>query len=198
MGDAANPARKVVALFALTLGVASTAAFAAQACPAPDKLRAEAIDRSFTQDKNLAGMSKPLHSEGRLTASSDAVVWHMTTPFDVATTITAKGIVQSVDNGPAQPVGPGSAEIGISVAKSMAAMMRGQWDELKTMFDVAVSPVPAAGDWTVKLTPLDPRLLSVVGIITVRGCTDVDDVTIERADGDRETIRFGVKSATTQ
>lgn len=191
MGDAANSPRKAGALLALTLLVALPLTGAAGACPAPDQLHAEAIDRSFVQEKSLAGMAKPLRSEGRLTATASEIVWHMTTPFDVKTVITASGISQSVDNGPAQSVGPGSAEMGVSIAKSMAAMMRGQWEELKTLFSVSLPPVQPTGDWAVVLKPLDGRLGNLLGTITVHGCTDVESVAIERPDGDRETIVFG-------
>jgi hypothetical protein len=46
-------------------------------------------------------------------------------------------------------------------------------------------------DWHVVLTPLDPRLKSLLGTITVRGCEDVSSVDIARSDGDREYIQFG-------
>jgi hypothetical protein len=133
-------------------------------------------------------MSRPLKSEGRLTANADEVVWHMTKPFDVKTIITSQGISQSVDGKPAEQVGPGSAQIGAAIAKSMAALMRGPWGDLKAMF--AVEPSHRAGNWQVLLTPLDQRLQSVLGAIKVRGCTDVSNVEIVRPDGDRETIHF--------
>jgi hypothetical protein len=160
------------------------------ACPAPDQLHVTSLDRAFTQEKFMSGMSKPLKSEGRLLASADEVVWHMTKPFDVKTTITGKGISQSVDGKPAERAGPESTEVGASIAKAMAALMRGQWSELKTMFTVKPSAPVGAEDWQVLLTPLDQRLQSVLGTIVVRGCEDVSLVEITRPDGDRETIVF--------
>lgn len=189
MGNAADLARKAGALSALiSFAMFATAAIA---CPAPDQLRAPSLDRAFTQEKFISGMSKPLTSQGRITAKENEIVWHMQKPFDVATVITPQGITQSVDGKPAESAGAGTAEIGATVAKSMAAMMRGQWDELKTMFSVALPKASGEGDWLVVLTPIDPRLQSVLGTISVRGCSDVSNVEIVRPDGDRESIRFG-------
>jgi hypothetical protein len=162
----------------------------ALACPAPGDLRATALDRHFTEEKFISGMSKPLLSEGRLTARADEVVWHMTSPFDVRTVIAPSGIMQAIDGGEPTAVGPGASEIGAGIAKSMAALMRGQWSELKTMFDVALPSTPASGEWQVVLTPLDPRLQGMLGTITVRGCEDVSRVEIARDGGDREVIHF--------
>ncbi len=193
MGNTTRLARKAGTLSAAApliavLGLAL--ASPAFACPAPTELRATALDRHFTEEKLVSGMSKPLGSEGRLTASADEVVWHMTSPFDVKTTITPNGITQSIDGGTPSAVAPGAAEMGAGIAKSMAALMRGQWEELKALFDVALPTAPAAGPWQVTLKPLDQRLQGVLGTITVHGCADVSMVEIARADGDRETIRF--------
>jgi hypothetical protein len=195
MGNAARAARKAGTFSAAAIGVLVFAASAA-ACPAPTSIRATALDRHFTEQKFIAGMSKPLTSEGRLTASTDEVVWHMTAPFDVKTTIAPGGITQSIDGGASTPVAAGAAEMGAGVAKSMAALMRGRWDELKTLFEVTLPPSPAAGQWQVGLKPIDPRLQGVLGTITVHGCEDVSSVEIARADGDHETIRFDEASKT--
>ncbi|HEX7774917.1 MAG TPA: LolA-related protein [Parvibaculum sp.] len=190
MGNAACAAREVGALVAAALSGALVFASPAYACPAPTELRATALDRHFTEEKFISGMSKPLTSEGRLTASADEVVWHMTSPFDVKTIIAPSGITQSIDGGTASPVAPGAAEMGAGVARSMAALMRGQWEELKTLFEVTLPAAPAAGSWQVELKPRDQRLQGVLGAITVHGCQDVSSVEIARADGDHETIHF--------
>ena len=58
------------------------------------------------------------------------------------------------------------------------------------MFTVKLPDGHAEGDWQVGLTPLDDRLKSVLGVITVHGCSDVSSVDIVRSDGDREHIQF--------
>lgn len=188
MGNAANLARKACALSGLILWAGIVHAQAA--CPSPETLKTPAFDRGFHQEKYLTGMDKPLLSEGRMTAKGNEVVWHMLKPFDVKTMITPSGITQSVDGGDAMDVGSGTGEIAASVARSMAAMMRGEWDALRAMFMVKLPDDQARGDWQVGLTPLDDRLKSVLGVITVHGCSDVSSVDIVRPDGDREHIQF--------
>jgi len=193
MGNTSRLARKAGALFGLSCAVlvgSQDAAFA-RACPKPEALRIDALARQFTQEKFLQGRNAPLISTGRFTVADDTVVWHMTEPFDVETVISPEGITQSIDGAPAEAVAPGAAQFGARIATSMASLMRGQWDELNSMFRVVVLPTSWKENWVVTLTPLDDRLADVLGEITVRGCTDVETVLIARGEGDREVIRFG-------
>jgi hypothetical protein len=50
-------------------------------------------------------MTSPLVSEGDLKVDGTKISWHMKTPFDLDTIITPEEITQSIDGGPAQPVG---------------------------------------------------------------------------------------------
>ncbi|MDO8288825.1 MAG: outer membrane lipoprotein carrier protein LolA [Parvibaculum sp.] len=188
MGNATGIARKAGALFALISGLGIGVAQAS--CPAPDKLKATSFERHFIQEKHVSGLNKPLRSEGQMSVSEKEIVWHMSKPFDVKTTMSSTGITQSVDGGEPVSVGPESSDIAGGIAKSMASMMRGEWSTLEKIFVVDASPVPAEGDWVVRLTPHDERLGALIGKITIHGCTDVNQVNIERPDGDGETIRF--------
>ncbi len=190
MGDAARLTWKAGAISAAVLSGTLALTAPAFACPAPTELRATQLDRHFTEEKFISGMSKPLTSEGRLTASANEVVWHMTSPFDVRTVIAPTGITQSIDGGAPVAVAPGAAEMGAGIAKSMAVLMRGQWDELKTLFEITSPPVIGDAPWRVELRPHDEKLRGILGVITVLGCSDVSTVEIARADGDRETIHF--------
>lgn len=191
MGNATRFARKIGALSGLILlgGIVGAQA----ACPAPDTLKATSVDRRFVQEKYLSGMEQPLRSEGRMTATDDEIVWHMIKPFDVRTVISEEGITQSVSGGDEQPVAAGTGQIAGSVARSMAAVMRGEWDALEGVFDVDMSGAKggeAAKEWVVGLTPHDDRLKAIMGKIVVRGCKDVSTVDFGAADGDREHIQF--------
>ena len=170
----------------LFVGLASTA----HACPSPETLNGGALDRAFTQEKSISGVDHPLRSTGRLEAESDKIVWHMLTPFDVKTTITPDGITQSFDGGPANEVATGSNEISSMIARTMASMMRGDWESLKSIFAISMPATAGEGDWAVVLNPLDDRLGKLLGQITVRGCEEVSTVDIARPDGDREHIQF--------
>jgi hypothetical protein len=159
-------------------------------CPPPTALHDTAIDRAFVQERFLAGVERPLRSQGRLLADAEATVWHMTAPFDVKTTIDAGGITQSVDGGPPAPMGAGAAQIGAQVARTTAAMLQGRWTELEKLFTVVTQHDDPGATWTVSLTPLDPRLASILSAIEVEGCTDVSTIVVSHPGGDREVIRF--------
>lgn len=186
MADVTGGWRILGAASVLFIGLASTAL----ACPSPETLKGGALDRSFTQEKSISGVDHPLRSTGRLEAENDKIVWHMLTPFDVKTTITSDGITQSFDGGPANKVATGSNEISSMIARTMASMMRGDWESLKSIFSISMPTEASEGDWAVVLNPLDDRLGKLLGQITVRGCEEVSTVDIERPDGDREHIQF--------
>jgi hypothetical protein len=176
-------------LIAIVL-LGSTAHVAAS-CPSPEALKATSLDRTFVQEKHLSGMEQPLISEGRMTAQQDEIVWHMLKPFDVKTIIGPSGISQSVAGAEATIVTTGNGQVAGSVARSMAAVMRGEWKALNSLFDVDMSAARGDSDWTVGLTPHDDRLKSVMGEIKVRGCEDVSTVDFGDPKGDREHIQFG-------
>lgn len=190
MGNAAHPARKALALACL-LSLAGAADAAAESCPAPQEIRIASVDRAFVQERHIEGMSRPLVSHGRLQAEGDEIVWHMQRPFDVKTVITPAGISESVDGGPLKPSGAGAAELGAGVARSAAALMRGQWEALSSHFNVSAPSTLDSGEWQVRLTPLDARLRQAVGEIAVTGCADVDRIAVGGDDSsERHIIAF--------
>lgn len=193
MGNAAHTARKALALACLLSFGLALPAFA-ESCPSPKEMRVEEVNRAFVQERHIEGMSKPLVSRGELHADADEIVWHMKDPFDVKTIITSDGISESVSGGPLQPVGAGSGELGASVARSAAALMRGQWEELSSLFNVSSPATLDDGDWQVVLTPLNDRMKQAVGDIAVTGCTDVEKIEIGSDEGEgageRHVITF--------
>lgn len=190
MGNTTNPARKALALACL-LSTAGGAGAASASCPSPMDIRVGAVDMAFVQERHIEGMSKPLVSHGRLQAEGDEIVWHMQHPFDVKTVITPAGISESVDGGPLKPAGRGAAELGAGVARSAAALMRGQWDALSSLFDVSSPSMLESGEWEVMLTPRNARMQQAVGEIEVTGCTDVERIVVGGDEGsERHVIRF--------
>lgn len=173
----------------LVLGISTSAAMS-DTCISPDQLRAQEIDRTFTQDRYMTGMDNPLQSKGRLQVVKDRISWHMTSPFDVETVITPDSITQSIGGAPPSPIAPAASAIGTPIAKSLASLLRGQWSQLESLFDVSHSATMPGAAWVVSLKPLDPNLQAAMGNIEVKGCTDIAIVEITRSNGDREVIHF--------
>ncbi|MBO6634134.1 MAG: outer membrane lipoprotein carrier protein LolA [Parvibaculum sp.] len=198
MGNATHPARetrslarvmKLAALLVLSAAVLPSAVSAA-ACPSPKDIKVGEVDRAFTQERHIEGMSKPLLSRGRLTADENRIVWHMTEPFDVETVIAPDGITESVDGEATRPVATGTGELGSAVARSAAALMRGNWEELSTLFEVSEPAKLDNGDWQVLLAPRNERMKRAVGLIEVTGCEDVERIEIGSEGGDRHIVTF--------
>lgn len=177
-------------VIAIAAALGFAAPLHAAICPMPQELREEKVERAFTQERFIEGMSKPLLSEGVLLAEEGRIVWHMQKPFDVKTIITHDGISESVDGAAPEPVSAGPADMGAGIARSAAALMRGQWTELKSLFNVSEPRMLENGDWEILLTPLDERIKSAIGGISVRGCEDVERVELGGTGGDRQIIEF--------
>lgn len=163
---------------------------AAATCPSPDQLKVADVARSFEEQRFLSGMKAPLESQGRLTIQGETIHWHMTEPFDVETILAPDGITQSVDGAPAEPVGPGGAQIGAAIAQAIGDLMQGQWSRLQALFEIAKPASDASGDWIVTLHPIDTNLQKILDRIEVQGCTDITEVRVGHPNGDREVIRF--------
>ncbi len=169
---------------------------AATTCVSPDHLAPGTIDRAFTQQRFISGLSKALLSEGRVQVTDDRITWHMTAPFDVETVITPDGITQSINGKPATDVAPGGSGFAGAIVQSLADLLRGRWDSLATAFDIQHPPNTTGEAWSVVLRPLDAQLQVLFGSITVTGCMDVAQVEIAHPNGDREVIQFGPNDAT--
>lgn len=198
MGNAAHPAREArsvarvvkLAVLPVLVALAVSSAASAATCPSPRDIEIGEVDRAFTQERHIKGMSKPLLSKGRLTADEDRIVWHMTEPFDVETVIAPDGITESVHGEAPRPVASASGELGSAIARSAAALMRGRWEELSSLFEVLEPAMLDSGDWQVLLSPLNERMKQAVGSIEVTGCEDVERIEIGGEGGDRHIVTF--------
>ena len=166
----------------------------AETCVQPDQLHVTAIDRPFVQERFLAGMTDPLHSEGRLQVSPEKISWHMTSPFDVETILTPTAITQSINGGTPQPMGPSGSDISASIARLFANLLQGRWSDLQSVFRVSKGASVPGAPWSMSLESLDPQMQKILGKIEVQGCTDIATIKIDHENGDREVINFDAGS----
>jgi len=184
----ARPWVHAVVLVLMTIAPARSAV--AASCIQPDELKIESISRSFVQERFLAGMSKPLHSEGQLKVTPEMISWHMLKPFDVETVLTPTSITQSIDGGPPQPAGAEGSDLNATIARLFASLLQGHWSELQSMFRVSRDASPTGGPWSVILEPIDPQMQKILGKLEVQGCTDISGIKIDHQNGDHEVITF--------
>jgi hypothetical protein len=190
MGFAADLARQAFALalaggLAAGLSVAAEAQGSAQgkgACADPEKAGAMMGGRDFVQTRHLSGLAAPLVSHGHVVVSRDRVDWNVEDPLSIHTAITAKGITQSVDGGPYEPLGSASQQAWISGA-GLFDLLVGNFEGVKAVFKIETIASGSDG-WKLRLTPLAQGFASVVSEIDVSGCKAIDGVEVHQTGGD--------------
>jgi hypothetical protein len=181
MDFAARAAGKAGALLAALIVIGFASAASAQ-CADPLHLPVEYGSLSFTQTRHLNGVRAPLVSRGRAVIAAERVEWNVNDPIDIRTTITESGITQSVENGPAQRVGP-QGDAFLSSA-GLFNLLAGDFSSLGSHYTIARGAAGANGRWTVRLTPRAEALARFVSYIEVGGCEGVRAVEVRQANGD--------------
>lgn len=189
MGNPAHSARKAVALAVAGLSLA-TAAPAFAACVDPFKLKAETGTFDFKQTRRLASMKTPLVSTGVANVKPGRVDWRVVKPVDVRLTITPGKITQSVQGGPAQAVGPASADPFLR-SSGMFELLTGDYAALRRYYTVTGGPASPGGAWKLSLKPKDASLARFLSTIEISGCSRAEAVTIRQANGDTIAIEMG-------
>lgn len=182
MGRSAGAAGKACAVLAALCLTLFAAAAEAQQCVDPMRLDVEHGAFSFTQTRHLSGVRAPLVSRGRAAVSAERVEWNVTQPLNIRTTITSAGVTQSVENGPAQRVGP-QGDAFLSSA-GLFNLLAGDFDALANHYLIAPQAAGAGGAWTLRLTPKAEALARFVSYIEVGGCDRVSEVEVRQANGD--------------
>lgn len=163
-------------------------AFAEQA--APQAVTAGEILRGhFVQERQLAGFTRPLRSEGSFVlAPGTGLIWHGEKPFASTTVVSAAGIVQLSGNQEAMRL-PASQLPGLNrLYDVLGAALSGDIAPLRQTFAVAQSA--QGGHWQIALTPLRTGSVAQLKSLVLSGQRFVEDVMIDRGDGDVDHITF--------
>ena len=119
----------------------------------PERVTAKEVLRGrFTQERVLAGFSKPLVSTGTFVlVPGRGLIWQSESPFRTTVVVTDAGITQLVDGQEAMKV-PASRLPGLSpLYRAMAAAISGDTAGLEKSFAVARNN--DATHWSVRLVP---------------------------------------------
>jgi len=186
VGHPAHLAGKASAVLAAVMLM--FAAPAEAACVDPNAMQVEYGAMSFTQTRHLTGVRAPLVSRGRANIAAERVEWHVTDPLDIRTTITPTGITQSIENGPAQRVGPQGGGDAFLSSAGLFDLLVGDFTALQTHYTITRAAPAANGAWSMRLTPRAASLSRFVSAIDVAGCERVTGVEVRQANGDRMEI----------
>jgi outer membrane lipoprotein-sorting protein len=152
--------------------------------------RAQAVRGAFVQKRHLAGLAKPLESDGRfLFARGTGIEWHTEQPFDSQFILTADGMTQRDEGGETLHVSVADQPALTVVSRVFFALFALDFDALSQDFTMAGTDTRGA-PWQLRLTPKTAALRSVFRQALVTGDATVKSVRLEDANGDATEIEL--------
>ena len=169
----------------MALAAFSTRALAATSISAGQVLRGR-----FVQDRRLQGFDAPLRTEGHFVlAPGRGLIWGAETPFAVTTVITEAGLVQTIDGSETMRLPAARLPFLSRLYGMLNGALSGDWHALEP--DFAVVRSGDAAHWRTDLTPRRPDAIGMpLRAIIVAGSQFVDQVLIDKPEGDRESLVF--------
>jgi outer membrane lipoprotein-sorting protein len=143
----------------------------------------------FDQTKQLAGMKKPLASEGRFcVVAGKGVLWRTLKPFPSTLRLTRDEIVNYQGDRVAMRLDAKTEPTVRVINNVLFSLLAGDLGQLDALFDGDGSV--DANSWTVALKPRQAALEKAIGTIRLEGGTYVKSIVMSEASGDRTTIVF--------
>ena len=142
----------------------------------------------FDQTKQLAGMKRPLASNGRFcVVAGKGVLWRTLKPFPNTLRLTRDEIVTYQGERVAMRLEAKQEPTVRMINSVLFAMLGGDLKQLETLFEVDGS---IDTDWHVALKARQPGLAKAIGAISLDGGTYVKNIHIVEDSGDRTDIVF--------
>jgi hypothetical protein len=151
--------------------------------------RPEILCGRFDQTKQLAGVKKPLLSNGRFcVVAGKGVLWRNLQPFASTVRLTRDEIVQMQDERVTMRLNVKQEPTVRLMNSVLFSLLGGDLAQLEKLF--AVEGRVNKSSWSVSLKARAPGLAKVVGSISLEGGTYVTHIAIDEASGDRTRIVF--------
>lgn len=179
------------ALAALWLGMATAPAQAAAPVAKIEAMLAkpQQLCGRFDQSKQLAGMKKPLASNGRFcVVAGKGVLWRTLQPFPNTLRLTRDEIVHFQGERVAMRLDAKTEPVVKMINSVLFSLLAGDLAQLDTLFEVDGSI--EGGSWQVALKARQPALAKAIGSIRLDGGAFVKNISISEASGDRTSIVF--------
>lgn len=179
--------------FALTLIAGASFGTHAQGADLSDMRRilskATLVCGTFTQQKFLKALTRPLNSRGTVTFSAgNGVLWIVTDPFPARALVTGDALIRWDDDGIPTRTGFGQSPHFRALSDVFLAVFGTATVRLANAFDVNVTVT--SDSWRLRLVPHDPELAKRIVRIGVSGGKFVKQITFEESRGDRTQITF--------
>lgn len=181
-------------ILSLVLAAASVLPIAARAAAPVAKIQAmlakpAVLCGRFDQSKQLAGMKKPLSSNGRFcVVAGKGVLWRTLQPFPNTLRLTRDEIVHYQGDRVAMRLDAKTEPTVRMINSVLFSLLAGDLGQLDSLFEVDGSA--DAASWQVALTARQPALAKAIGAIKLDGGAYVKNISINEASGDRTNIVF--------
>ena len=143
----------------------------------------------FDQTKQLAGLKKPLLSNGRFCVVADkGVLWRNLQPFPSTVRLTRDEIIQMQGERVTMRLNAKQEPTVRLMNSVLFSLLAGDLGQLEKLF--AVEGNVNKGSWSVTLKAREPGLAKAIGAISLDGGAYVSNITIDEATGDRTRIVF--------
>jgi outer membrane lipoprotein-sorting protein len=143
----------------------------------------------FDQTKQLAGMKKPLASEGRFCViAGKGVLWRTLKPFPSTLRLTRDEIVNYQGDRVAMRLDAKTEPTVRMINNVLFSLLSGDLGQLDTLFDG--DGTVEANSWNVALKPRQAALEKAIGTIKLEGGAYVKSIIMSEGSGDRTTIVF--------
>jgi hypothetical protein len=143
----------------------------------------------FDQTKQLAGMKKPLASQGRFCVmAGKGVLWRTLKPFPNTLRLTRDEITTFQGERVAMRLDAKQEPTVRMINSVLFSLLAGDLGQLDTLFEVDGSV--EATSWKVALKARSPALAKAIGAISLEGGAYVRTIVINEAGGDRTEIVF--------
>lgn len=143
----------------------------------------------FDQTKTLAGMKKPLASEGRFcVVAGKGVLWRTLKPFPSTLRLTRDEIVNYQGDRVAMRLDAKTEPTVRVINNVLFSLLSGDLSQLDALFDG--DGTVEANSWNVALKPRQAALEKAIGTIKLEGGAYVKSIVMSEASGDRTNIVF--------
>ncbi|AKU24468.1 outer membrane lipoprotein carrier protein LolA [Massilia sp. NR 4-1] len=143
----------------------------------------------FDQTKHLAGMKKPLASNGRFcVVAGKGILWRTLKPFPNTLRLTRDEIVHFQGERVAMRLEAKNEPVVRMINSVLFSLLGGDLAQLDKLFEVEGTADTAS--WQVALKAREPGLAKAIGAISLEGGAYVKNIVMNEASGDKTVIVF--------
>ena len=148
----------------------------------------------FDQSKQLAGMKKPLLSNGRFcVVKGKGVLWRTLKPFPNTLRLTRDEIVHLQGDRVAMRMDARNEPVVRTINSVLFSLLGGDLAQLDKLFEVDGSA--DKDSWQVALKAREPALAKAIGAVALEGGAYVKRIEMNEASGDKTSIVFSAMQA---